>query len=513
MALLRSSFIVGIWTLASRVLGFARDILIARYLGTQGVPEAFLVAFRFPNLFRRLVAEGAFTAAFVPLFSKHLEADGKEKAVRFAEESLALLSFSLLIFVILCEIFMPWLMYVIAPGFTDDPEIFDQTVLFTRITMPYLMFMALLALYGGVLNSLYRFAAVAAAPVLLNVILVATLVLAGDLFPTMGHALSWGVVLSGAVQFLVLVFAAHRVGIRLRLPRPRVTSDMKHMLALMVPGAIGAGVTQINLLVGTMIATLIPGAVSYLYYGERVYQFPLGVIGIAIGTALLPTLSRQLRADDPKIAKRTLNRAIEISMLITVPAAAAMIVIAEPIVKVMFERGEFGPQDTIATAAALAAFGAGLPAFVLIKVLSPGFFAREDTRTPVIFAAVGVVLNIVFSLILLKYLAHVGIAVATSISAWVNTILLAVALYRRGYLAADSQLYVRLPLILAAAVAMAAAVIPAAGWLTPWFAGTLFQKILAMGGLVAYGVIIYIAAALIIRAASLRELAAAFRKG
>jgi len=512
MALLRSSLTVGGFTMGSRVLGFARDILIARYLGTQGVPEAFFVAFRFPNLFRRLVAEGAFTAAFVPLFSRRLEAEGQAQAVRFAEETLAVMLAVLLAFTVAAELAMPWLMYLIAPGFADEPETFGLAILFTRLTLPYLLFMALVAIYGGVLNSLYRFAAVAAAPILLNVVLIAALIVSGELFPRPGHALSWGVAVAGAGQFVWLALSCRRHGVALWLPRPRINPDIKRLFVLMVPGAIGAGVTQINLLVGTIIASFLPGAVSYLYYGERVYQFPLGVIGIAIGTALLPELARKLRGGNEEGAKASLNRAIEISMLITLPAAAALIVIPGAVVTVMFQYGRFGPADSAATAGALAAFAAGLPAYVLIKVLSPGFFAREDTKTPVIFAAAGVVVNIVLSLLLMGPLAHVGIAVATAVAAWVNAGLLAVVLVRRGYLAADGQLAQRLPRIALASVLMAAALVPAAAWLAGPLAGALAARVAAMGTLIGFGVLVFAGLAFLLGAARLSELRASFRK-
>ncbi|MDJ0949988.1 MAG: murein biosynthesis integral membrane protein MurJ [Alphaproteobacteria bacterium] len=512
MALLRSSVTVGGWTFASRILGFARDILIARFLGTQGVPEAFFVAFRFPNLFRRLVAEGAFTAAFVPMFSGRLETEGKGGALRFAEDALAIMLTVLVVFTIVCEITMPWLMYAIAPGFVDDPETFDLAVLFTRLTLPYLLFMALVALYGGVLNSVYRFAAVAAAPVLLNVILIGALIVSGDLFPSAGHALSWGVAVAGAAQFLALVIAAQRAGLMLRLPRPRLTPDMRRLFALMLPGAIGAGVTQINLLIGTIIASFIPGAVSYLYYGERIYQFPLGVIGIAIGTALLPELSRKLRGGEHGAAQASFNRAIEISMLITLPAAAALIAIPGTVVTVMFQYGRFGPGDTAATAAALAAFAAGLPAYVLIKVLNPGFFAREDTRTPVIYAAIGVVLNIALSLILFRPLAHVGIAVATAVAAWVNAGLLGMTLVRRGHLHGDSRLFRRLPRIVLAAAVMAGLLLPLQAVLAGPLAADVLQRAGAMAVLVVFGVVVFAVCALAVKAADLGELRASLSK-
>jgi len=512
MALLRFAGTVGFWTLASRILGFVRDILIARFLGTTGVVEAFVVAFRFPNFFRRLVAEGAFTAAFVPMFSKKLEIEGRAKALRFADEVMALLVTMLLVFTILAEIFMPQLMMVIAPGFIDRPEIFDAAVLFTRITFPYLLCMALVALLSGVLNSIYKFAAAAAAPILLNIILIAGLVFARRYFETPAHLLSWGVVAAGVGQFVWLAISCHREGIALRLPWPRLSPESRRMLRIMVPGAIGAGVTQINLLIGTMIATLLPqGALPMLYFADRVYQLPLGLIGIAIGTALLPDLSRRL-AKDGAAAMAVFNRAIELAMFFTLPAAIALIVVPEPIVSVLFQRGKFDADAASGTALALAAFSIGLPAYVLNRVLTPGFFARHDTRTPVIYAGVAVAANIVLSLALIWPLGHIGIALATAISAWINVALLYRGLHREGHLVLDAGIKRRLPRSILASLLMGAALFGVALALEPWFAGRLPLKIAGLAVLVLAGLAVYFAAAFFFRAVTVGELKGAMRR-
>ncbi|MEX2408619.1 MAG: murein biosynthesis integral membrane protein MurJ, partial [Rhodovibrionaceae bacterium] len=367
MALLRSFATVGGLTAVSRVLGFVRDVLIAAVLGAGPVADAFFVAFRFPNLFRRLFAEGAFNAAFVPLFSRELEQQGREAAKAFAEESLSLLLFALLVLVALCMAGMPWLMQGIAPGFAADPAKYALAVDLTRITFPYLLFMALVALFSGLLNSLYRFAAAAAAPILLNVFFIAALALVIPLFDlgagdTPGYVLAWTVALAGAGQFVLLVIAAARAGMPLRLPRPRLTPRARRLMKLMGPGILSAGAMQINLLIGTIIASLQASAVSYLYYADRVYQLPLGLIGIGIGVVLLPELSRRLRAGAETSANNAFNRALEISLFLTLPATAALIVVADPIVAVLFQRGAFGAEAAAATAAALAAFATGLPA-------------------------------------------------------------------------------------------------------------------------------------------------------
>lgn len=511
MALLRFSFTVGFYTLLSRILGFARDILIARYLGSTGVVEAFVVALRFPNLFRRLVGEGAFTAAFVPMFSRKLESQGRPTALLFADQSMAVLVAALLVFTALGEIFMPWLMYAIAPGFADKPELFDLAVLFTRITLPYLMCMALLALYSGMLNSIYMFAAAAGVPILFNFILIGAMVVARTWFETPGHALAWAVALAGVAQLVWIIVVAHRAGLALRLPRPRLTPDVRRLLKLMVPGAIGAGVSQINLLIGTIIATFIPGAVSFLYFADRVYQFPLGIIGVAIGTALLPDLSRKLERD-PAAAMDVQNRAIEIALLFTLPAAAAMLAIPETLCTILFQYGAFKPADAAATAGALAAFAAGLPGYVLIRVLTPGFFARHDTTRPVYYAVVGVVVNVVLSLALVWSLAHVGIALATAIAAWFNALLLGVALARRGHLVLDREIRRRLPRLVLSAVVMAGALVAAAGYLRFLLAEGIATRVLTLLALGVLAAIVYFGLVFLLRAADTADFRALLRR-
>ncbi len=512
MALLRSAATIGGYTMLSRVLGFVRDILIAAVLGAGDAADAFFVAFRIPNLFRRLVAEGAFAAAFVPLFSRRLEADGRAAARAFAEQTLAVLLSSLLIFTILAEMAMPWAMYVIAPGFANEPDKFDLAVQLTRLTFPYLLFMALVALLGGVLNSLYRFAAAAAAPVLLNVVLITALLGFAEAGATPGHALAWGVAAAGAGQFVWLVVACHRAGMRLRLPRPRLTPGVRRLLKLMLPLGLTAGVMQINLLVGTVIATLQDGAVSYLYYADRVYQLPLGVVGIAIGTALLPTLARELRNGETEAAMESQARALEVSLLLTLPAAAALMVIAGPIISVLFERGAFDAATTAATAPALVAFAFGLPAYVLVKVFSPGFFAREDMQTPLKISVAAVVANIALSLALFWHLGHVGIALATAFSSWLHATLLWLVLRRRGFLALDRRLRRRLPRMAVASAVMAGALLLAAWALEAQLAGAVEVRVAALVALVVIGLVVFAVAAQLIGAASARELAAMLRR-
>jgi putative peptidoglycan lipid II flippase len=473
MSLLKSAVTVGALTLVSRVLGFVRDVLIASILGSGPVAEAFVVAFRFPNLFRRLFGEGAFNSAFVPLFAKRMEGEGIDTARRFAEEVLSGLLVVVLLFFALAEFTMGLWMTVYVHGFTGDPAKFDLAVLLSRIAFPYLVFMSLVALLGGVLNSLHRFWAAAAAPILLNIVLIAALLGCiaagtGNTAAT-GHVLAWGVALAGLAQFLMLWLACRRAGVALKLRRPRLTEGVRRLVALGVPGVIAGGITQLNLFLSTMFASPQDGANAWLYYADRIYQLPLGIVGVAIGVVLLPELSRRLRAGDDTGVAHSQNRACEFAMLITLPAAAGLIAMPYPIIQVLFERGAFAAVDTAKTAAALAAFGAGLPAFVLMKVFSPGFFAREDTRTPMYFALAGVGLNIVGAIALFPVLGHVGIAIATTLASWVNSALLGATLARRGHFTPDPQLRQNLRRTVLASLVMGAVVAGLDFWLRDRF--------------------------------------------
>ncbi len=464
MKLYRAFATVGGLTMVSRVFGFIRDVMTAAVLGTGPVADAFFVAFRFPNLFRRLFAEGAFNSAFVPLFAKRLEGEDQSAARRFAEEALAGLLFVLLLLTAIAELAMPWLMYALAPGFSADPAKFDLAVLLTQITFPYLLCISLVALLSGILNSLGRFSMAAAAPILLNVVLIGALLVAAALgfnnSPGSGIVLAWGVAVAGLVQLAALWIAVRRAGLHLRFVRPVLSADMKRLITLGIPGVISGGVTQLNIAVGTIIASLQAGAISYLYYADRLYQLPLSIVGVAIGVVLLPDLARSLRAGDHRSVMDNQNRSIEFALLLTLPAAVALAVSAEPIIRVLFERGAFTASDTLSTAAALAAFAIGLPAFVLIKVLQPAYFAREDTRTPMRFAVWNMLLNVAGSVGLfflfsaLGLMPHVGIALATSLSGWVNAYLLWSELTTRGHFESDKRLKANTLAMIGASVAM-----------------------------------------------------------
>jgi len=492
MNLVRSLATVGGWTAVSRILGFLRDLLIAAVLGTGPLADAFFVALRLPNLFRSLFAEGAFSAAFVPLFAARLEQEGAAAARGFAEQVLALMAGLLMAFCILFILAMPWLMVVVAPGFGDDPAQYALAVELTRITFPYLFFIALSGLVSGVLNGLYRYAAPAAAPVILNLFHITGLVLIVPLWPQVsGQILSWGVAAAGGAQLSFLLLVAARAGMPLSLPRPRLTPGVRRLLALMGPGLLSSGALQINLLVGTMIATLQAGAVSYLYYADRLYQLPLALIGVALGNVLLPQLSRRLRSGDEQGAVDSLNRGIELGLLLTVPAAVALAVVPKTIIAALFQRGAFDAAATEATAAALEIYALGLPAFVLIKILQPPFFAREDTRTPLRFALLGVVINLAGSLSLFWVIGFLALPLATIVSSWVTVGLLLTGLHRRRFLRPDRRLRRRLPRALLASAAMGFALyaVDVAAEGSAWIHGERLPllALLVASGLVAFG--------------------------
>ncbi len=501
MTLLRAFTTIGGLTMVSRVLGFARDILIAAVLGAGMVADAFFIAFKLPNLFRRLFAEGAFNAAFVPLFAGRLEEAGKPAAALFGRQVFAALLWVLLVLVVAMELAMPWVMQAVVPGFLDAPEKFDLTVTLTRITFPYLLFIALVSLLGGVLNSLLRFAAAAATPILLNLCLIGALLSAAPFLPTPGHALAWGVFAAGIAQFLWLLWAARRAGFVPRLIAPVWNDDVRLLVRRVIPGAIGAGIYQVNLVVDMILASLLPeGSISYLFFADRMTQLPLGVIGVAVGTALLPMLSRQVRAGDMAAATDSQNRALEVTLLLTLPAAVALAVIPEPVIAALFQRGAFGPEAAEATAWALTAYAFGLPAYVLNKTLTPGFFARGDTATPMKIAGAAMLANIAFNLLLMGPFLHVGLAMATVISAWINTALLAWILRRRGHLTLDARLRRRLPRIALASAGMGGGLWMLQGPLASWLAGDELARIGAVAVLVAAGLIAFAILALGLRA-------------
>lgn len=496
MSLLRAVATISGLTMASRVFGLARDILSAAIMGAGPIADAFFVALRLPNFFRRMTAEGAFSVSFVPIFAKTLTQEGKEEAEEFSNQSLALLLLILVPFSLLAIIFMPYVIHVLAPGFDENGgERFDLAVTLTRITFFYLLCMSLCAMIGGMLNALDKFAVFAVAPVLFNIVQIIMLLVA-FLFPTPGHALAWAVLISGVLQFIWMAWSLRRLGWVLKLVKPILSEKIRQLLRLMGPGLIGASAVQINLLVDTIIASTLPiGAVSYLYYADRLNQLPLGLIGTAVGTALLPKLAQRIAQNNPAASNHLFNRALEWTWLLTLPCAVALGVLAQPLVAVLFERGAFQIEATRATAYALQAYAIGLPAFVGIKVLSTALYAQQDTKTPVIITLICVVINIVLCLLFIEKLQHTGIALATSIAGWIQLTILGWMIFKRQELSFDLQLKRHLGIIIVACLVMAVGLSVAQGYLLPyiqqggWIRFLAVLIVCSVGGILFLGLI------------------------
>lgn len=513
MSVIKATAIFGSFTMISRVLGFVRDILMAAVLGAGAVTDCFVVAFKLPNFFRRLFAEGAFSASFVPIFTATLEKDGHEEALKFAEEAFACLAITLLLFVGLIEIFTPALIFAMANGFTDDEAKFTLAVTLTRFTFPFILFVSLVSLLAGVLNSLGKFAETAATPIILNIFLIAALTLASETMDTPAHTLAIAVSVAGFVQLIFLYRACYRAGYRVRVKLPKITPRVKKLLMIMGPAALGAGVIQLNLLLDMIIASHLPDAsMSYLYYADRLNQLPVGVIGVALGTVLLPYLSRSIATGNEAQVTRSQNQAIEMGLFLTIPAAVAFVIVPTDLIHVLLERSSFSAEATLQTSMTLAAYAAGLPAYVLAKVFVPGYFARGDTKTPLKFAMVALVVNVTLNLILMQYFAHVGLAMATAISAWINVLMLVIGLRVRGHYQFDKAVIVRLLKYILCSIIMGAVV---------WFVqkqvyfliqGDAFDQLLGLLALVFSGVGAYILATFLTKTVKKDELRALFSK-
>lgn len=654
--MLRSLMTISGFTLMSRILGVVRDILIARFVGTGVVADAFFAAFRFPNMFRRIFGEGAFNAAFVPLFGKRMATDGRNSAMVFANNAFTILFGVLSVFTLLAIPLMAAIMLVVVPGFlpkvdetlssevtefrvplrgaravyvevekgsvdyrslnlvergdpsffkvlgevfggevqavgegvtlasvideglkrkgeveikkgdsaeekerqfqaarerifkdnhwqpsdsgllrvslpedhdfavfegavsgsgtmkvyNNDPGAYDLTVRLSQITFVYLLCMALVAHLSGVLTTLKKFAAPAFSPVLLNIVFLCGLLFVVQFVEWKGVALAWCVAIAGFLQLGVLWWVCLRAGLPVVLQKPVIDPGFKRLLVLMGPGVLAAGIQQINLLIGGIVASFQQGAISFIYYADRIYQLPLGMIGIAFGMVLLPEITRLLNSDKEEEARATMVNGLEFAMIVTVPAAIALMVIPCEIVSVLFERGDFTAADSLQTGRALAAFAVGLPGYVLIKVLQPGFFARENTKSPMWMAGVTVLVNIFFSLGLFPFFGHVGIAIATSIAAWVNVILLWVGL--RGFVTLERKNWRRLGGMVIASVVMAVALLVAKSLMSSWLEAEGFlRKTGATAILIGFGATVYGLGVFLLKVTSLSELKSAFR--
>jgi len=501
MNLARSLGSVGGLTLVSRVLALVRDTLQASYVGASFASDAFFVAFRLPNMFRALFAEGAFSAAFIPMFNRKVgEADDVGAGLRFAEQTLAVLFPVLLVFTALMLIAAWPITWGLSGGFKNPTqEQFAFAVTLSRITIPYLMLISLASLLGGILNSLDKFWVNAAAPILLNISMIAALWFfhGHDAYET-ARAQAISVTVGGVLQLGWLMLACKQSGVRLAIKRPRLDDDVRQLLKLILPAAIGAGAVQVNLAVSTALAggLLDPGSISYIYYADRLNQLPLGLIGIGLGTILLPTISRQLSQDRGTEAMQTQNRGIELALFLTLPATIAFIFASEPIIRGLFQHGRFTEIDSIRCSWALSAFSLGLPSYVLVKVLTPGYYARHDTKTPVRFAvqSVGINLigNIVFIPVFGRYgFGHVGPPLATAIASSVNVWMLYRTLRKRGHFEADARLRRRVPRLAFASLLMGAALFFVAPAIDPYLTGSLLHRGAGLIALVTAGVVVY----------------------
>jgi putative peptidoglycan lipid II flippase len=453
--MIRSIFSVGGWTLLSRLTGFVRDIVMAAVLGAGPVADAFYIAFRLPNHFRAIFAEGAFNAAFVPAYARVKTQEGPVSARLFADRMLTAVVAVQFAFLGLALAATPWVVAILAPGLSDDPQRFDLAVAFTRITFPYLGLIAVVTLVGGVLNANDRFWAAAAASILLNVAMVGTLSAVG-LFPTAGHAAAWGVLISGFLQVGLLLFDAGTHGLGLSFGRPRLDPETRRFLKALGPAILGSAGVQLAIFADTLIASFLPqGAIAALFYADRINQLPIGVVGIAAGIVLLPEMSRRLAAGDDDGARHAQARAIELTLLLALPFMAGALAVPELTMRALFMRGAFTAEAAAAAGATLAAYGVGLVPFVIMRAFMAPFYARGDTRTPVIATLLAAGVNIALKIALMDQFAQVGLAFATSVGGWVNLALLIWFARRQGILAGDAALVRALPRLALATLLLA----------------------------------------------------------
>jgi putative peptidoglycan lipid II flippase len=501
MNLARSLGSVGGLTLVSRVLALVRDTLQASYVGASFASDAFFVAFRLPNMFRALFAEGAFSAAFIPMFNRKVgEADDVNAGLRFAEQTLAVLFPVLLIFTIMMLVAAWPITWGLSGGFKNpSAQQFDFAVMLSRITIPYLMLISLASLLGGILNSLDKFWVNAAAPILLNISMVAALWFfhGHDPYQT-ARAQAISVTVGGVLQLGWLMLACRQAGASLAIKWPKIDDDIRQLLKLILPAAIGAGAVQVNLAVSTALAggLLDPGSISYIYYADRLNQLPLGLIGIGLGTILLPTVSRQLSQNRDSEAMDTQNRGIELALFLTLPATIAFVFASEPIIRGLFQHGHFTAIDSVRCSWALSAFSLGLPSYVLVKVLTPGYYARHDTKTPVRYAVQSVGVNLVGNLILIPVLGrfgygHVGPPLATALASTLNVWMLYHTLKKRGHFDSDAQLRRRVPRLALASLIMGAALFWVAPAVDPYLTGSILRRGAGLLVLVGSGAAVY----------------------
>ena len=517
---MRSSAIFSGLTMVSRLAGFARDIAVTAFLGASAGPaaDAYNTALSFPNLFRRIFAEGAFAAAFVPAYARKLQKDGAPAADKVATDALAVLAVVTLALTVVAQLAMPWLMMAINIGFLDDPDRYRLAVILTQITMPYLPCMAIAALLSGVLNARGRFIVSGGYPILLNVIMLAALLtFRGDQVQA-AYAASWSVLVSGVAQAGLCWWAVRRAGANIRLRLPRLSPEVKAIIITAIPAAIGNSATQINVFISGNLASFVDGGRTWLATADRLYQLPLGLVGVAIGIALLPKLSSAVASEDHAQQQASLDEAMVLSMALTLPAAAAIMAMPLFLIDGLFTRGEFLAFDAVNTANALFQFGWGVPAFILIRILAPAFFARQDTRSPMKYALVSVAVNAVLAIALFNMgLGVAGIAAATSAAAWTNAGLLALTLWRRDHYRPGPSAVSRLIRVLIASIVLGV-ILFGAQWARPMIEAPIASvlehgaKEIALIGVTGVGGLVYLVLLFVTRAVTIGEVKGLIRR-
>ncbi|MFA7275220.1 MAG: murein biosynthesis integral membrane protein MurJ [Pseudobdellovibrionaceae bacterium] len=492
MKLLNAMATIASFTMVSRITGMVRDMLTASFLGAGPVADAFFVALKLPNFFRRVAAEGAFSVSFVPLYTRTIEQEGEEAGGRFAGEVLTVMAVILALFSAVMMAGMPWIIHVIAPGFEEGTLRYDLAVILTQITFPYLMLMSFSSLFGGMLNSHNKFGPFAAAPIIFNLTIIAAMFTLGFVMPTMGHSMSVGITLSGVLQLGMMVYFIRKYKINFRFSPFVIGAKTKQLFKLMAPGVLSAGLYQVNLFVDMIVASLLPeGSISYLYYADRLNQLPLSLAGIAIGTALLPMLSKSLAAGDKDESRDLFNRSLEFCFFLAVPATVALLIVPLPMVATLFEHGKFTAEDTATTAYVLMGYGIGLPAYIASKVFMTAFWAREDTMTPVRISVLTALTNILLCLLLIGWMGVAGVSVATGLVGWMQVYLLNKKLKGHESMQFDERLKTVFPKIVVCSCIMAVVLSVLGYGLYDFFHGDLWVKIPALVALLGAGAITY----------------------